>query len=394
MIGDVRQMQAEPSLRNAKRVEQISRRAPMDLPFFLLVLLLLGIGVIMVLSASFASAYYDIGRTTGGNPTHYFFRQANFAVSGVVIMFMASVIPSSLYRRLALPGMAVTLFLLLMVLFFGVEGGGARRWLSLGFTTFQPSEFAKPAVVLLFAHMICIYKEHMRTFRYGVLPFMLVLFPIIALLLVQPHLSASIIIIGIGVSMMFIGGTHLGWFIGGGAALSAAAVVVMTQFAHGAARLQAWRNPDLDPLGAGWQILQSLYAIGSGGALGLGLGQSRQKYMYLPEEHNDYIFAIVAEELGFVGAILILSLFALLVIRGFWIALHAKTKFASLIASGMSSMLAIQVFLNVGVVTNLLPATGISLPFFSYGGTALWFQLACMGVILAVSREIPVKQEG
>ena len=382
----------QASLRETEATDSL--RAPMDLPFFLLVLLLLSVGVIMVLSASFASAYYDITRVTGGNPTHYFFRQAIFAISGVLLMLVISRFPTSFYRRIALPAMALTIFLLLLVPFIGTEGGGATRWINLGFTTFQPSELAKPAVVLLFAHMICIYKDQMKTFRYGVLPFVICLVPILFLLYLQPHLSAMVIILAVGICMMFLGGTHMGWFVGGLGAAAAGGFVLVNQLGHASARISAWQNPFNDPQGAGWQIIQSLLAIGSGGVLGLGLGQSRQKYLYLPEEHNDYIFAIVAEELGFIGVVMILSLFAMLVIRGFWIALHAKTKFGTLIAGGMSSLLALQVFLNVGVVTNLLPPTGISLPFFSYGGTALWFQLLCMGVILSVSREIPAKKAG
>jgi len=366
----------------------------MDLPFLLLVILLLCVGVIMVLSASFASAYFDLGRVTGGNPTFYFLRQAVFAISGILLMLVASRFPSSFYRRIALPLMLLSLVLLLAVPVIGVAGGGAQRWINLGFMTFQPSEIAKPAIVLLFAHMACVYKDKMKTFRWGVLPFVVILIPLAGLLLIQPHLSAAVIILGVGICMMFLGGTQLGWFVGGFGALAAVGVVVVNQLGHASSRIVAWQDPFADPLGAGWQIIQSLYAIGSGGALGLGLGQSRQKYLYLPEEHNDYIFAIVAEELGFIGVVMILCLFAMLVIRGYWIALHARTKFATLIAAGMSSLLAIQVFLNVGVVTNLLPATGISLPFFSYGGTALWFQLICMGVILSVSREIPAKKAG
>ena len=370
------------------------RRFPMDLPFFLLVVLLLGIGVIMVLSASFASAYFDVARETGGNPTHYFFRQLIFAISGVMLMLLVSRFLTVVYRRFALWSMVLAVALLLLVPLIGVEVNGARRWISLGFTTFQPSEVAKTAMVLLFAQMICLYKDKMHTFRWGVLPFVTVMVVLVGLLFLQPHLSASVIILAIGVAMMFLGGTRLGWFIGGIVILGILAYVVMTQFPHAVGRISAWRDPYADARGRGWQIIQSLYAIGSGGLLGVGLGQSRQKYLYLPEEHNDYIFAIIAEELGFVGVTLILILFAILIVRGYWIAMHARTKFASLVAAGMTSMLAIQVFLNVGVVTNLLPSTGISLPFFSYGGTALWFQLISMGIILGVSREIPAKREG
>jgi len=384
----------EARLRELDRAGVV-RKGPMDLPFFLLVLLLLSVGVIMVLSASFASAYYDVGRVTGGNPTYYFLHQAFFAVSGVALMLVISQLPTVLFSRLSYWAMLIALVLLALVPVIGVAGGGATRWINLfGVTTFQPSELAKAAVVLCFAKMACEYKEKMLTFRYGVFNFAVLLVLIAGLLYLQPHLSATVIILAVGVIMMYLGGTHWGWFAGGLAGLVGLSVVILNRFSHAVARIVAWRNPWDDPLVGGWQIIQSQLAIGSGGLLGVGLGQSRQKYLYLPEEHNDYIFAIVAEELGFVGAMLILSLFAILIIRGYWIAMHAKTKYAGLLAAGMTSLLAIQVFLNVAVVTNLLPATGISLPFFSYGGTALWMQLVCMGVILGVSREIPVKQAG
>ena len=393
MDREVRPLGREARLRQMDRVKV--RKMPMDLAFFLLVLLLLGIGVIMVLSASFASAYYDLGRVTGGNPTYYFIHQAFFAVSGVALMLFVSFLPTPLFSRFSYLVMLVGLVLLALVPIIGTDGGGAQRWISLfGITTFQPSELVKVAVVLCFAKMICDYKEKMLTIRHGILPFMVILAIIAGLLYLQPHLSATVIILVVGAIMMFLGGVHWGWFAGGLAGLAGLGIVILNNSAHAAARLAAWRNPFDDPLGTGWQSIQSQLAIGSGGLLGLGLGQSRQKYLYLPEEHNDYIFAIVAEELGFVGAMLILALFAILIIRGYWIAMHAKTKYAALIAAGMTSLLAVQVFLNVGVVTNLLPPTGISLPFFSYGGTALWVQLICMGVILSVSREIPAKKAG
>jgi cell division protein FtsW len=383
----------EARIREMDRTEL--RRLPMDLPFFLLVLLLLGIGVIMVLSASFASAYFDVGRVTGGNPTHYFVQQAFFAVFGVAVMLGVSMVPTPFFSRLSYWAMLIALVLLASVPIIGVEGGGATRWINLfGITTFQPSELVKAALVLCFAKMICEYKEKMRTLRYGIVNFVALLALIAGLLYLQPHLSATVIILAVGVIMMFLGGVHWGWFAGGFAGLVGLIAIIMNRSEHAMARLAAWQDPFADPLGGGWQSIQSQLAIGSGGLLGLGLGQSRQKYLYLPEEHNDYIFAIVAEELGFVGAMMILALFAILILRGYWIAMHAKTKYAGLVAAGMTSLLATQVFLNVGVVTGLLPPTGISLPFFSYGGTALLMQLACMGVILSVSREIPAKKAG
>ncbi|MBQ8929857.1 MAG: FtsW/RodA/SpoVE family cell cycle protein, partial [Oscillospiraceae bacterium] len=203
-----------------------------------------------------------------------------------------------------------------------------------------------------------------------------------------------VIILGIAVVMMWAGGTRGIWFAIGFVAVALAGVVIISGMGYAGDRISAWRHPEQDPLDSGFQILQSLYAIGSGGLLGLGIGQSRQKYLYLPEEHNDYIFAIFCEELGFVGAMVILILFAMLIIRGFWIAMHAKNRFDFLVATGITSMLAIQVFLNVGVVTNLLPSTGISMPFFSYGGTALWIQLVEMGIVLSISRDIPIEKAG
>lgn len=378
-----------------KNTRETSKRAPMDLPFFLLVILLLTIGVIMVLSASFASAYYTKSET-GGNPTYYFMKQLIFAVSGIFIMLVVSRVNVTFFRRMAFPLLALSVVMLILVAIPGVglKLNGARRWFNLGFTTVQPSEIAKLAEILVFASLICKYRNKMKTFKYGVFPFVMIIAVLVGLLLLEPHLSASVIIILIGIVMMFIGGTRLGWFIGGGTVVGVGAVVVVNQFSHASSRIAAWLDPFAYAQNQGWQIIQSLYAIGSGGLAGVGLGQSRQKYLYLPEEHNDYIFAIVCEELGFVGAVMILALFAVLIIRGYWIALHARTRFASLVAAGITSMLAIQVFLNVGVVTNLLPSTGISLPFFSYGGTALWIQLIEMGIVLGISREIPAKKAG
>jgi len=377
-----------------EKPETLEKPGGMDLPFLMLVVLLLGIGVIMVLSASFASAYYNVNNESGGNPTYYFFRQLIFAVSGILLMLVTSRIPVAFFRRYAFWFMVGAIGLLILVPIIGVKANGAKRWLSLGFTTVQPSEIAKLAEVLVFAAMICIYKDKMKTFKYGILPFVLIMGVIVGLLFLEPHLSASVIILAVGVIMMFLGGVRLGWFVGGGVVLGGAAALVLTKFSYASDRIMAWRDPFAYKMDEGWQIVQSLYAIGSGGLLGTGLGQSRQKYLYLPEEHNDYIFSIVCEELGFVGASLVLALFAVLILRGYWIALHARTRYGALVAAGLTSLLAVQVFFNVGVVTNLLPSTGISLPFFSYGGTALWIQLIEMGIILSISREIPVKKEG
>ena len=360
-----------------------------DLTLLLLTLLLLGIGVLMVLSASFASAYSDLQGETGGNAAWYFLHQSVFAVAGVGAMLLCARVPMRLYHRLSPLLMAASLLALVLVLFVGVRVNGARRWISLGFTTFQPSEIVKVAVILCFPRLICRFGDRMRSFRYGVAPFAAILGVIALLLVLEPHFSATVILLMLGAVLLFLGGVSLGWYIGGFTFLAVGGTAAYLQVPYVAARVNAFLDPFSDLTGDGWQIVQSLYAIGSGGLLGLGLGQSRQKYLYLPEEHNDFIFSVVCEELGFLGATAILCLFAALILRGFWIALRARDRYSFLVGSGISAMLALQTILNVAVCTNLVPCTGISLPFFSYGGTALLIQMAEIGILLSVSREMP-----
>ena len=374
---------APEPLRERKR----AARGSIDLPFAALTLLLLTIGVVMVLSASYARAYYSAA--TGHNAAYYFLRQLGFALAGTAAMFVMSRIPMSFYRRMSFPLLAVSALLLLVGPFIGVSQGDAKRWIDLGFTTFQPSEIAKVAVILYFSALICKYKGAMSTFRYGILPFAAVLGVIVGLLVLEPHFSAAIIIIAIGGVMLFLGGVKLRWFIGVGVTALAALGVIITFFPYASGRISTWLDPFANTSGDGYQIVQSLYSIGSGGLFGLGLGQGRQTYMYLPEEHNDFIFAVVCEELGFAGAVAILLLFAALIVRGYILAMHMRDRFSFLVTAGITTLLAIQVILNVAVVTNLVPCTGISLPFFSYGGTALMIQLGEMGIILSASRDIP-----
>ena len=366
-----------------------ARRAAFDAPFAALTLLLLTVGVVMVLSASYARAYFSA--STGHNAAYYFVRQLFFAAAGTAAMFILSRFPMGFYARMSFPALAASVVLLALVPVIGVSQGDAKRWIDLGFTTFQPSEIAKVAVILYFAALICRFRGRMRTFRYGIAPFAAVLLLIVGLLVLEPHFSAAIIIIAIGAVMLFLGGARLYWFIGGGALLLLALAVVMAFFPYASNRIASWLDPFSHTQGVGYQIIQSLYAVGSGGLFGLGLGHGRQKYLYLPEEHNDFIFAVVCEELGFVGAAAILLLFALLIIRGYYLAMRMRDRFSFLVTAGMTTLLAIQVILNVAVVTNLAPCTGISLPFFSYGGTALLIQMAEMGIILSASREIPAK---
>ena len=363
-------------------------RGAMDVPFLMLTLLLLAIGVIMVLSASFARSYY----TNEHNATYFFSRQLLFAVAGIGFMILASRFPIGFYRRVSPVILLAAVALLLLVLVGGKKVNGARRWFELLGVTFQPSEIAKIAVILFDALLVVRFKEKMGTFRQGVLPFAAVAAVIIGLLILEPHLSASIIILLITATMMFVGGTRLVWFfvVGGVAALGG--VLAISVLDYSSERITAWLDPFADTSDTGYQIVQSLYAIGSGGFSGLGLGNSRQKYLYLPEEHNDFIFSVVCEELGFIGAALILILFALLIIRGYWLAMHCRDRYSFLVCTGITTLLALQVILNVAVDTNLIPCTGISLPFFSYGGTALLIQLAEMGIVLSISRDIPEKK--
>lgn len=393
--------QPEPLQAPPRRRRGLLNRGRIDLPFLLLTLLLLIVGIVMLLSASYASAYYETLKDSGGpNPMKYFNSQVVLAGIGLAALVVASLVPPGFLRRFSLPGIFASLILLLGVLLTGLRGGGAVRWIAVGSHTFQPSELVKAAVVLFFADRAVAYGPKMGDFRHGVLPFAIVLGVFSFLLLEQPHLSATIIILGVGALMMFAGGTRWYWFA---AAAALAVVVILLLRANAAwvaekaetnymfARISAWLDPESQRQGDGWQIIQSLYAVGSGGLLGLGLGNSRQKYLYLPEAQNDYIFAVICEELGFVGATLILLLFAMLILRGFWLALQCRDRFSRLLVVGFTGLIAIQVFLNVGVVTNLLPSTGISLPFFSSGGSALVVQLAEVGVILSASRDIPNK---
>ena len=367
------------SIEEAKPREDVT--GLLDMPFLLLTVLLLAAGLVMMFSASYARAKWDTG-----NPAYYFVRQAIFAVAGLGIMLLVGRLNYFIWYRMALMILLGSLALLALVPVIGVTVNGAKRWISLAGIRFQPSELAKLGMILSFAAMMSAWQDKMETFRYGVLPYALILGAIAGLLILEKHLSATMIVFIIGAIMMLLGGTKKRWFVIGGILVLGFLVAYVSLRGYAGGRIETWLDPWKDPLGDGYQGIQSRYAIGSGGFLGLGLGRSRQKYLYLPEEHNDYIFAIVCEELGFVGAVGILLLFVLLIIRGYWIALHARDRFGTLVAAGLTSKLAIQVFFNVGVVTGLLPPTGISLPFFSYGGTALLLQLFEMGVILSVSR--------
>lgn len=402
--------------KKAKRdltIEQQLARGPIDLPFLALVMLLTAIGLIMVLSASYASAMYnlDAAVNTKGDPLYYFKRQFGFAVLGVIAMVVISKIDYQQFRWMSVPALGVSIILLMLVFTpLGRTAGSTdvRRWINLFGIRFQPSEVAKVGVIMYFAASLSKRNNQLgppkkwskRTFtgrmaarldRAGLLelvPYVVILVVVLALLYKEPHMSGMILITVAAASVLFASGIKLYWFIGGGTLVVAALAFLITQTTYMTNRITIWLDPFQDRRGLGFQPIQSMIAIGSGGLLGVGLGNSRQKYLFLPEEHNDCIFAIVCEELGMVGAIVIMALFALLIIRGYWLALHARDRFGTLLIVGIISLLAVQTFLNIGVATNFIPTTGISLPFFSYGGTALAIQLAEMGMVLSVSRQI------
>ena len=379
-------MQEERTARWEPLARRLAPAAPVDLPFLVLVLALVAFGLVMLFSASYAVALYR-----RGDAYAYIRPQLLYAALGLAAMWLASRVDYHLYHKLAWPVLGVSLVLLTVVLFMP-EYNGCKRWLVIpGVGTLQPSEIAKFAVVLAFAHIISLNASRMGSFAVGVLPFGLVLGAVAVLMLLEPHLSGTLLILGIGAVLMFVGGTALRWFILAGAgavgAVGAAVAVMPGLVPYAASRLASWLDPFADPLGDGHQTIQSLYAIGSGGATGLGLGNSRQKHMFVPEPQNDFIFSIVCEELGFIGALAVVALFVLLLLRGITLAVHAPDRFGGLLVVGFVVQVAMQAALNIAVVTNTIPNTGISLPFFSSGGTSLMMLLGEMGIVLSVSRQ-------
>ena len=379
-------MKKGPAARPPASGRPALRRLPaMDLPFLILVLTLVAFGLVMLYSASSAVALYR-----RGDAYAYVRPQLLYAALGIGAMWVASRVDYHIYHKLAWWVLGLSLVLLVAVLFMP-EYNGCKRWLVLpGLGTLQPSEIAKFAVVLVFSHIISMNHDRMESFAVGVVPFALVLGVVAVLMLLEPHLSGTLLILGIGAVLMFVGGTGLKWFaLAGAAGIAAigAAVLVMPDLVpYATDRLASWVDPFADPLGDGHQTIQSLYAIGSGGAAGLGLGNSRQKHLFVPEPQNDFIFSILCEELGFLGACAVILLFALLLWRGITLAAHAPDRFGALLTVGFVVQVALQAVLNIAVVTNTIPNTGISLPFFSSGGTSLMMLLGEMGIVLSVSR--------
>jgi len=360
-----------------------------DMPFLVLVLTLLGIGLVMLFSSSYASSYYYME-----NSYYYILRQLFFAVAGVIAMLIVSLVNYRILHYFAWLAYGVSLVLMAMCYLFPGQNG-AQRWIQLGPLSFQPSEITKFAVILLFAHLMERDRDKMHKMAEGTWRYIILYGVVAVILLPQPHLSGTLLIGIIALTLMLLGGTKISNLIKIGVPvlifvlLAAFALkdIILEQFAHVVTRLTYWLDPFSTTDAGSYQTRQSLLAIGSGGLWGVGFGESRQKHMYLPEVRNDFVFAIVCEELGFIGACVVIILFAMLVWRGYHIAMHARDRFGSLLVAGITTQIGAQAFLNIAVVTNLVPNTGISLPFFSYGGTALLIMLAEIGVVLSVSRQ-------
>lgn len=368
-----------------KRRKNLNNKSgKIDITFLSIVLILLTVGLVMLFSASYAYSleYYN-------NSYRFISRQAIFAVVGVALMLIVSRIDYHIWRKFAWGIFAVSILLLVILLILPpmVSGMSVKRWFVVGPINFQPSEIAKFAVILLFSSLIAGNYKEMKKFSF--VAFLFVILIVTAVLIVaEPHLSATLLVLTIGVVLMIVGGLAKKFIVGGAiaGALGIVGFMISGLISYVGDRLTYWRDPWSDATGKGFQTIQSLLAIGSGGILGRGIGQSRQKYLWVPEPHNDFIFSIVCEELGLIGAVAIIILFCLLIWRGFYVAMHAKDKYGSLLAIGLTFQVGLQAMLNIWVVTNTIPNTGISLPFFSYGGTSLLILLCEMGLVLSVSR--------
>lgn len=435
----------------AKRRVVVQLMGGVDRPFLITIILLLCLGTVMVFSASYPYANANFN----GDSYHFAKRQILFAIAGLVVMGIVAKSKYLNYhflRKFAIPALIVSVVLLAGVLAVGSTLGGATRWYVIGPITIQPSEIVKFTLVLFFADYADKYADKIRktgkissvftvvlpfllicgagagmflifenkilggifalaiismavvqmrmnnlrerapAFYYGVLPYIIVLGVVGVLMYLQPHMSGLIIMCGITFAMMFMGGTDVRYLLSGAGVGVVGIFALAMTMGHSSSRIMVWKDPFSYLLDGGWQPAQSLYAIGSGGFWGVGFGNSRQKHLYLPEPQNDYIFSIWCEEMGFIGAVLVICIFLFFIYRGILIALRAPDRFSSLLVMGIIMHVGLQMVLNIAVVTNSLPSTGISLPFFSYGGTSLLILLAEMGVVLSVSRYSSVEK--
>lgn len=380
-----------------KKGIKVSKSLTKQIDFVLLVIiiLLLSSGIIMVLSASAPSALSETG-----NSYTYVTKQAIFAVLGLGVMFIASKFDYHIFKKFywIIYWASVGILLLVLIPGLGASANGATRWINLGFTQFQPSELTKVGMIIFYAGYLSDHKNELRDFKKGFIkPFIFLVPPVAIAYLIQNHLSVGLVMGAITVVMMIMAGCRMSHFVltglvGGGALGGTFALYMLTKGESAGSssfrldRILSFMNPWEDPTGTGWQAIQSLYAIGSGGLFGAGLGESKQKYLYIPEPQNDFIFSILAEELGFVGCTIIIILFALFIWRGILIAMKAPDMFGSLLATGITTLVMVQVVINIGVVTNSIPNTGMPLPFFSAGGTALVILLGMCGILLNISK--------
>ncbi len=373
--------------RRRKTFRLLSIGNGLDMPFLLLVLAVLIVGLVMMFSASFPVAYFS------KDSSYYFIkRQVMFAVIGVAIMFIVSFVDYHHYHKFAVPVLLGAWLLMVIVIPANWGSDDPRRWINIGPINIQVSEICKFALILFMAHWSSLYYDKMKTFKFGVAPGLVLLVVTSFLLYLEPHYS-GIVICGLIIAiMMMLAGVPFRYFaaagVGGG--LLVFVMAITGKLTYAMSRLDGWGQAleytTAEMWNTTWQTRNSLYAIGSGGLWGLGLGQSRQKYMYLPEPQNDFVFAIVCEELGFLGALVILVIFGILVWRGITICLRATDKFGTLLGVGLMAQIGLQVVLNILVITDWLPNTGISLPFFSYGGSSLLMLLAQMGIVMNISR--------
>lgn len=365
--------------REHRHEHAVIKKTGVDIGFLAVVILLTVLGLIMVFSASYPSANYKYD-----DGLYFIRKQALWAIIGVGAMIATMKIDYRIYKKNALWILVATVVLLVLVL-ASTPIKGSRRWLGFGAVSFQPSELAKIAMIIYLAAVLSTAKERIREFmvlfKHGV-----VLVVVLVLLYVEPHFSVCLIIGAVAFIMFMVAGAQWKHFAAIALVVVPIVVIAATKAGYRVDRLAMYFDPFKDPRGAGWQIIQSLYAIGSGGLFGLGFGNSRQKYMYVSEPQNDFIFSIVCEELGMIGAFVIIILFGVLIWRGIKIAINAPDTFAGLLVTGIVSLVGVQTFLNIAVVTKLIPTTGISLPFFSAGGSSLVFLMAAMGMVLNVSK--------
>lgn len=380
-----------PSNDGGETESPLSVKGSPDIPFLLLTVMLVLFGCVMVYSASavYAEQYHD-------DSTYFIVRHLIFAlIGGGAMVLIVRFCTPIFWRDFAVVLFAVSLLLLLAVLVVGVDlGSGAKRWLNFGFITLQPSEIAKLALVLMLAKYMTDYGEKVRSeyrfggsFLYGVVYPGFMIATVAGLIALEKHISGLMIVGMLGISVMFLGGTKVRWIAAIGALVACAGCLLVLVSSYAQTRVETWLHIDqADPLGSAWQTLQGLMAIGSGGLFGVGLGNSQQKFGYVSQPQNDFIFTIVCEELGFFGAFFVIALFAAFVWRGFYIARHTTDAFSALTVYGLTFKVGLQVVLNIAVVTNSMPNTGISLPFFSYGGTSLVLQMIEVAIILSISR--------